>query len=96
MFCAGGADVYAQALPHAGAMYLSFIKGEFSGDAYFPEFDDADWTIDSDDVRVITGTMGRFPGFRPTGWKVLRSAQIVRDNERNGTKRSRPALGAAC
>ena len=26
-------------------MYLSFIKGDFSGDAYFPEFDDADWMI---------------------------------------------------
>ncbi|NIM01315.1 MAG: hypothetical protein GTN89_10825 [Acidobacteria bacterium] len=46
LFCAGGAGVYAQALPHADAMYLSFIKGEFSGDAYFPQYDDADWIID--------------------------------------------------
>ncbi len=46
LFCAGGAVVYAQALPHADAMCLSFIKGEFSGDAYFPEFDDSDWTIE--------------------------------------------------
>lgn len=46
LFCAGGAVVYAQALPHANAMCLSFIKGEFSGDAYFPEFDDSDWTIE--------------------------------------------------
>ncbi len=47
LFCAGGAGVYAQALPHADAMYLSYIKGVFSGDAYFPEFDDADWVIET-------------------------------------------------
>jgi len=46
LFCAGGAGVYAQALPHADAMYISFIKGEFSGDAYFPEFDENCWTIE--------------------------------------------------
>ncbi|MHC4786511.1 MAG: hypothetical protein ACYTE6_11165 [Planctomycetota bacterium] len=33
--------------------------------------------IDSDDVRVITGTMGRFPTFRKTGWRILHTAQIV-------------------
>jgi hypothetical protein len=33
--------------------------------------------IDSDDVRVITGTMGRFPTFRRTGWRILHTAQIV-------------------
>jgi hypothetical protein len=33
--------------------------------------------IDSDDVRVITGTMGRFPTFRSTGWRILHTARIV-------------------
>jgi len=33
--------------------------------------------IDSDDVRVITGAMGRFPSFRDTGWQILRTAQII-------------------
>jgi hypothetical protein len=33
--------------------------------------------IDSDDVRVITGTIGRFPTFRETGWRILHTAQIV-------------------
>jgi len=47
LFCAGGAGVYAQALPHADGMYLSFIKGEFSGDAYFPMFEAADWMIEA-------------------------------------------------
>ncbi len=26
-------------------MYLSFIKGEFAGDAYFPEFDESEWEL---------------------------------------------------
>lgn len=41
---------------------------------------EADWVIDPDEVRVITGTMGRFPLFRQTGWTILESAKIVREN----------------
>ena len=36
--------------------------------------------LDSDDVRVIAGAMGRFPTFRETGWRILQSAQIVEGN----------------
>ncbi|MAF81279.1 hypothetical protein CL628_04675 [bacterium] len=36
----GGASVYEQALPLADALYLSFIDGQYSGDTFFPEFDD--------------------------------------------------------
>jgi len=39
-----------------------------------------DWTIDRDDVRVIAGTMGRFPAFQRTGWRILGSAKVIRDN----------------
>lgn len=35
-----------------------------------------DWTLDEEDVRVIAGTMGRFPGFRETGWHILETARI--------------------
>jgi tetratricopeptide (TPR) repeat protein len=34
--------------------------------------------VDEDEVRVITGTMARFPMFHETGWQILRSAKIVR------------------
>lgn len=37
-------------------------------------------TIDSEDIRMITGTMGRFPQFRRTGWKMLESASVVTDD----------------
>lgn len=35
------------------------------------------WTLDSDDVRVLVGTMGRFPLFRPTGWKIIEHASVA-------------------
>ncbi|MBC7835107.1 MAG: hypothetical protein H7Y88_08390 [Phycisphaerales bacterium] len=41
---------------------------------------DVGWTIDSEEVRVIVGTMGRFPGFRSTGWRILETATVVGEN----------------
>jgi len=39
-----------------------------------------DWTIDSDDVRVLAGTMGRFPAFHGTGWRILQTARVIRNS----------------
>lgn len=39
----GGAELYAQLLPMADRLYLTLIDAEFEGDAYFPEFDLAQW-----------------------------------------------------
>jgi tetratricopeptide (TPR) repeat protein len=33
-----------------------------------------DSLLDNDDVRILTGAMGRFPAFRPKGWELLRRA----------------------
>lgn len=33
--------------------------------------------VDEDDVRIITGTMARYPTFRETGWQILNSAKVV-------------------
>lgn len=41
----GGSEVYELVLPKTQRMYLSFIDGEFEGDAWFPEFDTNDWEI---------------------------------------------------
>ncbi len=46
VFSAGGASIYEQTIPRADAMYLSYIKGDFSGDAYFPDFDERAWTVE--------------------------------------------------
>jgi dihydrofolate reductase len=43
LFSAGGASIYAQTLPLASAMQLSFIEGDFTGDAYFPEWSETEW-----------------------------------------------------
>jgi dihydrofolate reductase len=45
VFSAGGGSLYAQTIPLADAMYLSYIKGHFDGDTYFPDFDEAAWDV---------------------------------------------------
>ena len=35
------------------------------------------WPLDDEDIRVITGTMGRFPAFRDVGWQILQNAQVL-------------------
>ena len=36
---------------------------------------DDSWILDQDDRRLICGTMGRFPMFRPIGWKILEGSR---------------------
>jgi dihydrofolate reductase len=43
VFSAGGASVYEQTIPLASHMYLSYMKGRYHGDSYFPVFDLSDW-----------------------------------------------------
>jgi dihydrofolate reductase len=42
-FVIGGAELYAQALPRADRLYLTFIDADCDGDAFFPEFDPLAW-----------------------------------------------------
>ncbi len=35
-----------------------------------------DWVLDEEEIRTITGTMGRFPGFRRIGWRILEAARV--------------------
>jgi dihydrofolate reductase len=39
----GGAELYRLALPLADRLYLTRIDAEFSGDAFFPPIEPADW-----------------------------------------------------
>ena len=41
----GGSLIYELVLPKAHRMYLSFVEGEFEGDAWFPEFNENEWEI---------------------------------------------------
>jgi tetratricopeptide (TPR) repeat protein len=36
--------------------------------------------IDKDDIRLITGTMGRFPQFKETGWSLINTGNVVEES----------------
>jgi dihydrofolate reductase len=40
VFICGGAQIYAQALPMCSDLYLTLVKKEVEGDAFFPAFED--------------------------------------------------------
>lgn len=40
----GGATLYAQMLPSAARLYLTYVHAHFDGDEYFPAFDEAGWS----------------------------------------------------
>lgn len=46
IFIVGGASIYQQALPITDRMYISQIKKNYPGDAYFPNFDVNEWEIE--------------------------------------------------
>lgn len=39
----GGAEIYTLALPDADRLYLTEVHADVDGDAYFPEYDKAEW-----------------------------------------------------
>jgi len=43
IFVVGGADIYAQALDLADALYITEIRQDVIGDVWFPEFDRSEW-----------------------------------------------------
>lgn len=52
IFFVGGAQLYAQALPLADRLYLTEIRSEVEGDAWFPEYDRSHWKEVSRDSRI--------------------------------------------
>lgn len=54
-FVIGGAAVYRKLLPHADRMLLTEIDRAYEGDAYFPAFDRAEWTVTASEEG--TGTI---------------------------------------
>jgi dihydrofolate reductase len=51
VYVMGGAELYAQALPLADALLLTEIDADIDGDAWFPAWSPADWTL----VEVLPG-----------------------------------------
>jgi len=57
VFIAGGAEIYRQALPRCSDLYLTLIKREVVGDAFFPSFEDGFELVatlqDNDDFKIL-------------------------------------------
>ena len=45
IFIVGGATIYEQTLPFADRLVISYIKKDYEGDTYFPNFNEDDWNI---------------------------------------------------
>lgn len=45
LFIIGGAQIYNAFLPYADRLYITKIDAEFEGDAFFPAFDEAEFTL---------------------------------------------------
>ena len=47
IFVIGGEEIYRLTLPLADKLYLTRVHGSFEGDAFFPEIDPTQWSVDS-------------------------------------------------
>ena len=47
IYVIGGASVYAQAIPYAEKLIISYVKGVYEGDAKFPAISDKEWLVES-------------------------------------------------
>lgn len=45
IFVIGGAEIFGETVPIADKMYISYIKKNYPGDAFFPEFSEKDWKV---------------------------------------------------
>ena len=52
IFCIGGAQLYAAALPLASEIWLTEIDAEFDGDTFMPPFPADEWRADSREPAV--------------------------------------------
>jgi dihydrofolate reductase len=53
LFVVGGAKVYGEFLPLADRLYVTRIRHEFAGDAFFPEVDWSKWRLVSAEEGVV-------------------------------------------
>jgi hypothetical protein len=44
---------------------------------------DVPHVLDVEDLKLVTGTIGRFPRFRHAGWRLIETAAVVPTPKRN-------------
>jgi dihydrofolate reductase len=52
-FIIGGGELYAAAMPFVTTMYITLVNEAVSGDAFFPAFDEREWTIAEERVSGV-------------------------------------------
>ena len=62
----GGAQLYAQALPQAQRLYLTRIEASPEGDAFFPDYDQAEWQCIDSQAHPAEGDA---PAYRFETWQ---------------------------
>ncbi len=55
VFIIGGETVYKSALPQADKLYLTEVTAEVLGDAFFPEWNKAEWSLAHEESHVKNG-----------------------------------------
>jgi hypothetical protein len=77
--CTNKAAEIAEHLDHWSLRERAFTMEWFRRQhvGHSPRNEGSAWTLDAEDVRVLVGTMGRFPLFRPTGWAILEQAAVA-------------------
>lgn len=53
LWVVGGATIYKISLPYADKLYISFIKGNYEGDKYFPEIDFSNFKLTWDNETEL-------------------------------------------
>jgi len=53
-FIIGGSNIYNQTLDLVDKLYITFVDGDFYGDAYFPKFEKNNWKIISEEKNLST------------------------------------------
>ena len=54
-FVLGGGEIYTLALPLADRLELTVVHATITGDTYFPEYDESEWTLVADDRHEADG-----------------------------------------
>jgi dihydrofolate reductase len=52
-FIIGGGELYAAAMPFVTTMYITLVNEAVSGDAFFPAFDEREWTIAEERISGV-------------------------------------------
>lgn len=55
----GGSTIYEMLLPQANRLYFTYVDAEFEGDAWFPEFDEAQW-LEKESVTMKADKKNRY------------------------------------